>query len=449
MNKLKFLNVLLAALIVLSACKRNNSDDDDEIILQPEVIPSQITANKTLTSDRVWILKGYAYVSSNATLTIEAGTVIKSDVTEKGALIIDKGSKINAQGTADRPIVFTSGKPAGERMPGDWGGIIIIGDARTNRTSLGDCEGGINRQYGLGQNDSDNSGTMKYVRLEYAGIAHSQGSEINALTFYSVGSGTILENIMVAYAKDDAYEFFGGTVGGKNMIAFATSDDDFDFDYGYRGNIQFGLVLRHPDFVDATDAGNGIECDNEATIPGSGPSSPRTQPSLSNFTLIGTNGAAGEKEQHNFANRWRKATQFILNNSVLIGFKKGGFAMETAQTVSDYLAGTSQFKNNIVHAVVNPYLLNDASAQGASTNAAIKTKAEADGGVTLASATDAKLTSPFTFTAPNFLPATGSPALTGTWAATPGATQVTYRGAFGTSNWASGWTNWNPQATTY
>lgn len=448
MNKLKFLNVLLAALIVLSACKRNNTDEE-EIILEPEVIPSQITSSRTLTSDRVWILKGYTYVSSNSTLTIEAGTVIKSDVTEKGALIIDKGSKINAQGTADKPIVFTSGKPAGQRQPGDWGGIVLIGDAPTNRPSLADCEGNINRQYGLGQNASDNSGTMKYVRLEYAGISASQGSEVNALTFYSVGSGTVIENIMVAFAKDDAYEFFGGTVNGKNMIAYATSDDDFDFDLGYTGSIQFGLVLRHPEFVDAGDAGNGIECDNEPTIPGGGPSSPRTKPSLSNFTLVGTNGGAGEKEQHNFANRWRKATQFVLNNSVLIGFKKGGFAMETAQTVNDYLAGTSQFKNNIVHAVANPYLLNDVPAQGASTNAAIKTKAEADGGLTLANAADAKLTSPFTFTSPNFLPASGSPALTGTWAATPGATQVSYRGAFGTSNWAAGWTNWDPQTTAY
>ncbi len=449
MNKLKFLNVLLAALIVLSACQRNNYDDDDEIILQPEVIPSQITANKTLTSDRVWILKGYTYVSSNSTLTIEAGTIIKSDVTEKGALIIDKGSKINAQGTSDRPIIFTSGKTAGQRQPGDWGGIVIIGDAPTNRPSLADCEGGINRQYGLGQNASDNSGILKYVRLEYAGISASQGSEVNALTFYSVGSGTVIENIMVAFAKDDAYEFFGGTVNGKNMIAYATADDDFDFDLGYTGSIQFGLVLRHPEFVDAGDAGNGIECDNEPAIPGSGASSPRTKPSLSNFTLVGTNGGPGEKEQHNFANRWRKATQFVLNNSVLIGFKKGGFAMETAQTVNDYLAGASQFKNNIVHAVANPYLLNDVPAQGASTNASIKTKVEGDGGITLVSAADAKLISPFTFTSPNFLPATGSPALTGTWATTPGATQVNYRGAFGTSNWAAGWTNWDPQNTSY
>lgn len=449
MNRLKFLNVLLAALLVLSACQRNNNDDDEEIILQPEVIPSQISANKTLTNDRVWILKGYTYVSSNSTLTIEAGTVIKSDVTEKGALIIDKGSKINAAGTSDRPIVFTSGKPAGQRQPGDWGGIVIIGDAPTNRPSLADCEGGINRQYGLGQNASDNSGVMKYVRLEYAGISASQGSEVNALTFYSVGSGTVIENIMVAYARDDAYEFFGGTVNGRNMIAYATSDDDFDFDLGYTGSIQFGLVLRHPEFVDAGDAGNGIECDNEPTIPGAGPSSPRTKPSLSNFTLVGTNGGSGEKEQHNFANRWRKATQFILNNSILIGFKKGGFAMETAQTVNDYLSGTSQFKNNLVHAVANPYILNDGPAQGVSTNAAIKTKVEADGGVTLATAADAKLTSPFTFTSPNFLPATGSPALAGTWAATPGATQVTYRGAFGTTNWAAGWANWDPQNTTY
>src|SRR5690606_26427426 len=127
------------------------------------------------------ILKGYVYVKDGATLTIEPGTIIKSDVTEKGALIIERGAKLNAIGTSDKPIVFTSGKPAGQRLPGDWGGIILLGKASTNRTTEPTIEGGVGKNYG-GTIDNDNSGTLKYVRIEYAGIAAQPGSEINGLT---------------------------------------------------------------------------------------------------------------------------------------------------------------------------------------------------------------------------------------------------------------------------
>ena len=146
----------------------------------------------------------------------------------------ERGAKIEANGTASNPIVFTSGKAAGSRLRGDWGGIIILGNAPTNRplSPAPLVEGGVDRRYG-GTTANDNSGTMRYVRIEFAGIAAEPGSEINGLTLGGVGSGTTLEYIQVSYGNDDAYEFFGGTVNAKYLVSYATSDDDYDFDFGY------------------------------------------------------------------------------------------------------------------------------------------------------------------------------------------------------------------------
>ena len=248
-------------------------------------LSGNINTTTTLTSDKVWTLKGYVYVTDGAKLIIQPGTTIISDVAEKGALCIERGAQIIAEGTATKPIIFTSGKAVGERSPGDWGGIIILGKAKTNRSSEPTIEGGIGRAFG-GTNDADNSGVLKYVRIEYAGIAAMPNSEINALTLGGVGSGTIIENVQTVYANDDAFEFFGGTVNAKNLYAYATADDDFDFDFGYTGTITNGVAKRDPQFVDSGDAGNGVECDNDGT--GSS-AQPVTHPKLLNMVLVGPN----------------------------------------------------------------------------------------------------------------------------------------------------------------
>ncbi len=455
---MKKLRVLLATMSIvavsMSACKDKKVDPIPEPIA-PETIPSNITANKTLSADRVWVLKGETHVVTGAVLTIEAGTVIKSDVSSKGALIIDKGARIEAIGTAEKPIVFTSGRAVGDRNPGDWSGITLIGNAITNRTSTSTVEGGVSGTFGLGTVANDNSGTLKYVRVEYAGTAFSSGNEVNALSFYAVGSGTTLDHIQVSYAKDDAFEFFGGSVNGKYLIAYGTSDDDFDMDFGYSGKLQFCVSYKLANYFDATDQSNGIECDNEGTIPVTGPSNPITKPSLSNFTFVGTNGTDNPASTNNFAARFRKATRFALHNSVMIGFKAAGFSIESSQTATDYVNGTSTFKNNLVHAVANPYNSGDASAQGIILSAAIQAKAELDGGVSLTAATGAGLKTPFPAvnTVPDLTPNVGSPALSGTWVNPDGSTfftTVNYRGAFSaTDNWMANWTNFNPNAKVY
>jgi hypothetical protein len=397
-----------------------------------------------------YTLKGYVYVTEGNTLTIAPGSVIVSDITEKGALIIERGAKLIADGRAASPIVFTSGKPIGQRTPGDWGGIIMLGKAPTNRPldPAPVIEGGVGRKYG-GTDPNDDSGILRFVRIEFAGIAAEPGSEINGLTLGGVGSGTIIENVQVSFGNDDAFEFFGGTVNCKNLIAFATADDDFDFDFGYVGRIQYGIACRKPDFVDGGDAGNGIECDNDGT--GSA-ASPTTRPQLSNFTFVGPNNATGTAANHNFGLRFRRATQFVLRNSIIIGWAKGGFSLESAATATAYNTGTSEFRNNLLHSNTSTAIYRgDANALAVITAAAMQTKAESEGCLTLANADDAQLTLPYYSTNPNFLPKAGAPVLTGASYTGMNAffTVGTFRGAMGTTNWTAGWANWDPQATAY
>ncbi len=450
----KILFGALAVLAVLStpSCVKVNFEEGGGTVTPPTVDPTSNVITGIVTTSRFYpkgkyILKGYVYVIDGATITFEAGSVITSDITEKGALIIERGAKLIASGTKDNPIVFTSGKAPGARTAGDWGGIILLGKAPTNRPldPAPVIEGGVGRQYG-GTDPLDESGILRYVRIEFAGIAAEPGSEINGLTCGGVGSGTVLENIQVSFGNDDAYEFFGGTVNAKNLVAFATADDDFDFDFGYTGKIQFAIACRKPDFVDGGDAGNGIECDNDAT---GTLATPRTKPQLSNLTLVGPNDAAGTAANHNFSNRWRRATQFILRNSILMGHPDAGFSIESDASLNDYYVNNlSEFRNNLVHATALPYRTGNAAI---ATTAQMQTKAESEGCITYPSSATINLTSPFYSTAPNFMPVTGSPALTGASFAGMNTffSSTTYRGAIGLVDWTATWTNWDPQNKVY
>jgi len=345
----KLLTILLA--LGLFSCEKNLGGEEGPInVPSTTTLTGNINTTTTLTSDKVWTLKGYVYVTDGAKLIIQPGTTIVSDLGEKGALCIERGSQIIAEGTQSKPIIFTSGKPVGERSPGDWGGIVILGRAKTNRASEPTIEGGIGRPYG-GTNDFDNSGVLKFVRIEYAGIAAMPNSEINALTLGGVGNGTIIENVQTVYANDDAFEFFGGTVNAKNLYAYATADDDFDFDFGYTGTITNGVAKRDPQFVDSGDAGNGVECDNDGT--GSS-AQPYTHPKLFNMILVGPN-IGSSLANHNLGLRFRRATQFTMKNSVVWGWMKGGLSLESNETAQFVKDGVSVFENNSV-GTFNPTL---------------------------------------------------------------------------------------------
>jgi len=365
----------LLAIIGLFSCKKELGGGEGPInVPSTTTLSGNINTTTTLTSDKVWTLKGYVYVTDGAKLIIQPGTTIVSDIAEKGALCIERGAQIIAEGTAVKPIIFTSGKNVGERSPGDWGGIVILGRAKTNRTSEPTIEGGIGRPYG-GTNDLDNSGVLKFVRIEYAGIAALPNSEINALTLGAVGSGTVIENVQTIYANDDAFEFFGGTVNAKNLYAFATADDDFDFDFGYIGTVTNGVSKRDPQFVDNGDAGNGVECDNDGT---GSTAQPFTHPKLNGMILIGPFDAAS-LANHNLGLRWRRATQFTMTNSKILGYQKGGFSIESNETAQAYKDGISKFENNEIQAF-DP-LLNFKSTSTVFTAANMKEKALSQGNV--------------------------------------------------------------------
>ena len=371
---MKKLLVLFASLTIFGCSKDLGGEVTPINVPTSTTLSGNITSTTTLTSDKEWVLKGYVYVTDGAKLIIQPGTIIKSDISEKGALCIERGAQIVAEGTASKPIVFTSGRPAGERTPGDWGGIVILGRAKTNRTSEPTIEGGIGRPYG-GTNDLDNSGVLKYVRIEYAGIAAMPNSEINALTLGGVGSGTIIENVQTIYANDDAFEFFGGTVNAKNLYAYGTADDDYDFDFGYRGKVSFSVSKRDPQFVDNGDAGNGVECDNDGT--GSS-AEPFTHPILDNMILVGPNDATS-LSNHNLAMRWRRATQFEVYNSTIIGYMKGGFSMESNETAQFYKDGVSKFQNNKIGSFNSLNFISKATT--IITSVGVKTKALSEGNI--------------------------------------------------------------------
>ena len=252
------------------------------------VVSGNITTNTTWTKNNTYLLSGFVYVKDGATLTIEPGTVIEGQNLSKGSLIVTRGAKIMASGTPDEPIVFTSDQNSPSY--GDWGGVIICGKAPTNASNNGVdgeglIEGGVGELYG-GSDPNDNSGVLRYVRIEYAGIAFQPNNEINGLTMGGVGAGTTIEYVQVSYANDDSFEWFGGTVNCKYLIAYRGLDDDFDCDFGYSGNIQFAYAQRDPGVADISGS-NGFEIDNDANGTGR---TPKTRPTFSNVTIVGPTG---------------------------------------------------------------------------------------------------------------------------------------------------------------
>jgi len=410
MKKIKLLLLTALVAITFSSCEKDP--------IEPDPTPQSGTLQGTLTESVVipagstWILKGYVYVPDGITLTIGEGATIKSDLAEKGALCIERGGKIFANGTADKPIIFTSGRPDSEKAPGDWGGIILLGRATTNKTEP-TIEGGVGRAYG-GTDDNDNSGILRYVRVEYAGIAAFPNSEINAFTFAGVGRGTTIEYCESYYANDDAFEFFGGTVNCSYLVAVGTADDDYDFDFGYTGKVQYAISKRDPLFVDGVDAGNGIECDNDAT--GSS-ATPITNPKIFNFTLLGPNSSTS-LSNHNLAMRWRRNTSFTIQNSIFYGYMKGGFSIESDGTAQSFISGVSTISNSYVSSYDTTNLVKSNSALLSKTDMAAKVLSQG-------SILSTPWNKPFD---DNFQ--TIGTLVNGQWGAIPS----------GSSNWTIGWT---------
>jgi hypothetical protein len=320
-----------------------------------QTVSADITTNTTWSG--VILLQNKIYVKNNATLTIAPGTIIRGDKVTQGTLIITRGAKINAQGTSTQPIIFTSNEAVGNRNEGDWGGIVLLGLARNNQPGgVANIEGIVattDTQYG-GAFDNDNSGTIKYVRIEFAGIALEPNKEINGITFGSVGSATTVDYVQVSHSGDDSFEWFGGTVNCKHIIAYRGLDDDFDTDFGYRGKVQFALSIRDKDVSDAPGDSNSFECDNDAA---GSTATPKTRPIFSNVTLVGPKGngsialPVGEKFEKAF--RLRRNSAVSVLNSLVTGWEKG-LSIEGAPVVANLNGDTMVFVNNVLTNFATP-----------------------------------------------------------------------------------------------
>lgn len=317
------------------------------------VNPGDITTNTTWTSGNTYLLNGgFVYVTNGATLTIEPGTVIRG--TGNGTLIIEKGAKIYAQGTVNQPIVFTSNAPVGARDYGDWGGVVILGQAYNNNPNSPNVvtEGGIgNGTTGKGchggTNDADSSGVLSYVRIEFVGIPLLPNSEINGLTMGSVGSKTKIDHIQVSYSGDDSYEWFGGTVDCRNIVAFKGWDDDFDCDFGWRGRVQYAFSVRDSRYADQSGS-NGFEIDNDAS---GSTRQPKTAAEFSNVTIIGPNWTTNPDSTNSLYSRAahiRRNSAVDIRNSIFTGYRNAGFYLDGRKTTANYCGDTMVVECNLL-----------------------------------------------------------------------------------------------------
>ncbi|MDR2498355.1 MAG: Ig-like domain-containing protein [Tannerellaceae bacterium] len=458
-----------------------------------------ITKSHTIKKG-TYTLVGWIHVSEGATLTIEPGTIFKgADLSFDGSkaatgstLIIQRGAKIIAEGTATEPIVFTSAAPKGQRQATDWGGIIICGKAHNNQGDQATIEGGVDAIHG-GNDDNDNSGVLKYVRIEFGGYPYGLDNEINGLTLGSVGRATTIDHVQVSYSGDDSFEWFGGTVNAKHLVAFHGWDDDFDTDFGYSGKLQFLLAVRDPKLADQSNS-NGFESDNNAS---GSTQEPYTSAIFSNVTVIGPLGQDPlfeNKTAYINGYEWGSATdaafpirtgifqaamQIRRNshiscfNSVFAGFPVGLMISNDGRGDSQGAAARGELiVSNVVFAGMD-HIGADADKKDptawAGTISSGYFTTEALHNRSFPAIADLKFVHPISKRAPlltagyspndpDFNPhlQSGSPLLTGAafthaFLSDPFFTPVDYIGAFGgaNDNWLEGWANFDPQNTDY
>jgi hypothetical protein len=391
-------------------------------------ITGTIATSMTLTNEATWVLKGLVKVGADNTnkvkLTIEPGTLITGSGQAADYLYVEPGSQLFAQGTPQAPIIFTSPSDgtggATSPLPGDWGGVVVSGNAPNNKctTAPFDCRSEFDPslRYG-GNNPHDNSGVIQYVQSRYAGYIFQTGREVNSFTFQSVGDGTVVDHLHAYRGKDDGVEFFGGTVNVKHVVITEAGDDGLDWDEGYSGNIQY-VLLQHGSGLGED---NGIEASNQNA---NQDALPRATPTVSNLTMLGN-------DQGGYGVYFKEGTGGRIKNSLFAGFKRGCTFITNAPTFAaagtpTALTGTLTMDHNLLSCGA----LNFAQVADAPWTAEAFYNAQAGN----------QIGNPLL---QGFLPAAGSPLLTGgASASSVWFSPVEYIGAFRDANddWTRNWT---------
>ncbi len=457
---MKQLFYLSLAFLAVTGCRKIETDGEKEIfVVTKEVTPvgvvsntvtltGKITKDTTLLAKDVNYLSGVVYVTKGVTVTVQEGAkVMGKSGAEVAALVICRGAKLVAKGTADKPIVFTSA--SANPASGDWGGIVLLGSATVNQSltwkgtsykGLTSVEGGVNDAtvgYGLAgsgdpdfptANDADNSGILQYVRIEYGGYAYQPDNELNSLTMAGVGNGTTIDHIQVTYAKDDAYEWFGGTVNCKYLIAYKTQDDDFDTDYGYSGNVQFGIALRDSAIADISNS-EAFESDND----GNGSDfSPKTTAVFSNMTAIGPriHPVYGKGNNLFYAGaQIRRNSGISIQNTIIAGWPRGITIDESkvttnGSTYKNLVDSTVRLKNITLAGNTVDLVYFGKSGQTTTTDDVLTIFSTPFYNNTILSSADAnimKIIQPFNYLNPDFTPyASAGPGTSGSLSATYG-----------------------------
>lgn len=472
--------VALSGAVLITACKKK---EDDPAPSTPEeeppvpgakvkTIEGNVNSSVTLYADTVYTLKGKVYVKSGAVLTIQPGTIIKGQKSSQGALIINRGARLVAEGTAAQPIVFTSEAPVGFRNRGDWGGVVILGRGKQNKTTsspkdvtiegISGSAGSENGVYGAGtqtEDDANNAASMKFCRIEFAGIPLSDNNELNSLTLGGVGSGSTFENIMISYANDDAIECFGGSANFKYVVTIGTNDDDLDTDQGYTGAMQYGLVIRDKSVADGISGSRVFECSSNSSG-----TDPDSKPLFANFTVFGPIMYANNTLSSQVSTNYRAAIEINsssnveVHNSIILGFADGlnlssaGSTSLVANTIfgvddAGFATNTTGLVNN---ATLESLYGSSLAAFGLSANGSTAAGTPTDNS-SLTSNAKVGYSSPVPVLSSSSVYKTGAPAIS-----TVNAffTNEAYYGAFGTTanagwNWTSGWLEWDAANKVY
>lgn len=392
----------------------------------PINLTGSLTVNRTLSADSIYVLNGTVFVNAGVVLTIQPGTLILGDKTSKGTLVVLSGGRIEAAGTEAAPIVFTSAQDEGQRAPGDWGGVSLNGRGPVN------CPGGTCVAEGLtppvtfgGTDPADDSGTLRYVRIEFAGIEISPDNELNGLTLNGVGSGTEIDFVQVHAGLDDGFEFFGGTVNAKHLVVTGTADDSFDWDTGWIGKGQFWIAQQN-----AVEADNGIEADNDAD---NNDLTPRSNPSIFNLTLVGSCQAGSAASDVGML--LREGTAGSVGNAIVTGFSETGLDIDDAATFTQAASGALDVTNSIFFGNTPADFATDDDGFDESSFATTPARSNR--------VLDPGLVDECNTSAPDFSPAAGSAALTGAGPlpADPFFTSASYVGAVNLGDaWYQGWT---------